>query len=331
MKRLTAIVPCFNEEEVLPLFYKEIMRVAKCMEKDVEFEVLFVNDGSKDGTLQVIKELHEKDKRVRYFSFSRNFGKEAAMYCGLEHATGDYVAILDADLQHPPEMLIEMYNGIVKEGFDCVAARRVSREGEPKIRSFFSRKFYHVLAKLSQIEVVEGEVDFRLMTRQMVDAVLQMSERNRFTKGILSWVGFKTKWIPYHNVERAAGQTKWSFWKLLMYSMEGIIGFSTAPLAISSIIGLIFCALSFLAIVYIVIKTLIWGDPTSGWPSLACMILMVSGIQLFCMGILGQYLGKTYIEVKHRPIYLVHVSDEDQDQKTEFKATDTEQDGMDTK
>jgi glycosyltransferase involved in cell wall biosynthesis len=284
------------------------------MKQEVEFEVLFVNDGSSDQTLKILQELRQKDKRMKYISFSRNFGKEAAMYAGLEHSKGDYVAILDADLQHPPAMLIDMYHGIADEGYDSVAAKRVTRAGEPKLRSFFSRKFYTLLSSLSKIQIVEGSVDYRLMTRQMVEAILKMSERNRFTKGIFGWIGFHTKWIDYENVERAAGETKWSFFKLLKYSMEGIIGFSTAPLAMSSVLGLLFCLISFLAIVYIIIKTLIWGDPTSGWPSLACLILMVGGIQLFCMGILGQYLGKAYIEVKNRPIYLaskVEVEDEE--------------------
>lgn len=321
MKRLTAIVPCFNEEEVLPLFYDEIVRVADLLKNEVEFEVLFINDGSADGTLRVLKELRSKDKRMKYLSFSRNFGKEAAMYAGLEHAKGDYVAIMDADLQHPPAMLCDMYRGIVEEGFDSVAAKRMNREGEPKLRSFFSRKFYKLLSRLSKIEIVEGSVDYRLMTRQMVDAILKMSERNRFTKGIFAWVGFHTKWIPYQNVERAAGTTKWSFWKLFKYSLEGIIGFSTTPLAMSSILGLIFCIVAFILIIYIIIKTLVWGDPTTGWPSLACLVLMMGGIQLFCMGILGQYLGKAYIEIKNRPIYLANQvetddgDDEDKDDK----------------
>ncbi len=318
MKRLTAIVPCFNEQEVLPLFFDEIVRVADIMKNDVEFEVIFINDGSTDNTLKVIQELRKKDKRMKYISFSRNFGKEAAMYAGLESAKGDYVAILDADLQHPPTMLIDMYHGIADEGYDSVAAKRVTREGEPKVRSFLSRKFYRLLSKMSKIEIVEGCVDYRLMTHQMVEAILKMSERNRFTKGIFGWIGFNTKWIDYNNVERVAGETKWSFWKLVKYSMEGIIGFSTTPLAMSSIIGIVFCIISFLAIIYIIIKTLIWGDPTTGWPSLACLILMVGGIQLFCMGILGQYLGKAYIEVKNRPIYLTNKMElEDEDEHNE--------------
>lgn len=307
MKRLTAIVPCYNEEAVLPMFYKEIMKIADCLKQEVRMEVLFVNDGSNDKTLEILKEYRRKDSRVKFISFSRNFGKEAAMYAGLEYAAGDYVAIMDADLQHPPAMLIDMYHGIVKEGYDSVAAKRINRQGEPKLRSFFSKKFYRLLARLSKIEIVEGCVDYRMMTRQMVDAILSMSERNRFTKGIFGWIGFHTKWIEYENVERKAGDTKWNFWKLILYSVEGIIGFSTAPLAMSSVLGLVFCVFSFLAIVYIIIKTLIWGDPTTGWPSLACIVLFVSGIQLFCMGILGQYLGKTYIEVKHRPIYLANM------------------------
>ncbi len=320
-KKITAVVPCFNEEDVIGLFYEEMCRVAKQMEEVTEFEIMFVNDGSSDGTLEKMRQLREVDPRVCFVSFSRNFGKEAAMYAGLEHASGDFVAVIDADLQHPPELLVQMFEAVTKEGYDSAAARRVSRTGEPKVRSFVSRSFYRVLAKLSQIEVVEGEVDYRLMSRAMVDAVLQMSERNRFTKGIFSWVGFKTKWIPYENVERAAGQTKWSMWKLLKYSMEGIIGYSTAPLALVSLIGILFCIGAFFAILYIVVKTIIWGDPIGGWPSLACMILGVSGIQLFCMGILGQYLGKTYLEVKNRPIYVAS------DVKTNRSAGDGKPDG----
>ncbi len=316
-KKITAVVPCFNEEEVIGLFYGEICRIAKQMEAEAEFEFMFVNDGSSDRTLEKIRALRGQDGRVCYVSFSRNFGKEAAMYAGLEHATGDFVAVIDADLQHPPALLVTMFEAVTKEGYDSAAARRVSRTGEPKMRSFISRSFYRVFARLSQIEVVEGEVDYRLMSRAMVDAVLQMSERNRFTKGIFSWVGFKTKWIPYENVERAAGKTKWSMWKLVKYSLEGIIGYSTVPLALVSLIGVLFCIGAFFAILYIVIKTLIWGDPIGGWPSLACMILGVSGIQLFCMGILGQYLGKTYLEVKNRPIYVASSVEDNKEKKEE--------------
>ena len=313
--KITAVVPCYNEEEVIDLFYQEIFRVAEQMFEQADFEILFVNDGSVDGTLEKMKKLREQDKRVCYISFSRNFGKEAAMYAGLEHATGNLVAVIDADLQHPPKLLIEMYRSIRGEGYDSAAACRVSRKGEPKLRSFVSRKFYRVLAKLSKIEVVDGEVDYRLMSRQMVDAVLKMSERNRFTKGIFSWVGFHTKWIPYKNVERAAGKTKWSFWKLLKYSLEGIIGFSTVPLALVSVIGVLFCIGAFITIVYIIIKTILWGDPVGGWPSLACMVLGISGVQLFCMGILGQYLGKIYLEVKNRPIYLASIVEMNHDEE----------------
>ena len=328
MKVLSLVVPCYNEEQSLPYFYDEIVRIAGIL-NEVEFEILLVDDGSKDKTLQVMRQLHEKDKRVKYISFSRNFGKEAAMYAGLKNVTGDYAAIIDADLQHPPQMLIDMYHGIVDEHYDSVAARRVSREGEPKIRSFFARSFYQIMNRISKVEIVDGSVDYRLMTRQMVDAVLELSEKNRFTKGIFAWVGFRTKWLEFKNVERVAGETKWSFWKLFLYSLEGMIGFSTAPLAIASFLGLAFCGISFLAIVGIIIKTLIWGDPTSGWPSLACIIFMVSGVQLFCMGILGQYLGKMYIETKNRPVYLIREAqtknldlDPDGYQKKELKDND---------
>lgn len=293
-KKITAVVPCYNEEAVIELFYKEICRVAGELSLRADFEFMFVNDGSSDGTLKKMQELRREDKRVCFLSFSRNFGKEAAMYAGLEHATGDYVAVIDADLQHPPALLIPMFDALTKEGYDSAAAQRISRKGEPRLRSFVSRRFYRVLAKLSQIEVVEGEVDYRLMSRAMVNAVLLMSERNRFTKGIFSWVGFKTKWIPYENVERAAGKTKWSFWKLVKYSMEGIIGYSTAPLALVSFIGALFFTFAIFAILYIVVKTVLWGDP-------------IGGLQLFGMGILGQYLGKTYLEVKNRPIYVASV------------------------
>ena len=306
-KKITEVVPCYNEDAVIELFYKEICRVAGELSLRADFEFMFVNDGSSDGTLKKMQELRREDKRVCFLSFSRNFGKEAAMYAGLEHATGDYVAVIDADLQHPPALLIPMFDALTKEGYDSAAAQRISRKGEPRLRSFVSRRFYRVLAKLSQIEVVEGEVDYRLMSRAMVNAVLLMSERNRFTKGIFSWVGFKTKWIPYENVERAAGKTKWSFWKLVKYSMEGIIGYSTAPLALVSFIGALFFTFAIFAILYIVVKTVLWGDPIGGWPSLACMILGVGGLQLFGMGILGQYLGKTYLEVKNRPIYVASV------------------------
>ena len=303
MSKISIVVPCYNEEEALPFFYEEINKVAKEF-KGVTFELLFVNDGSKDKTLEILRELSKQDKRVRYISFSRNFGKEAGLYAGLSNATGDYVAVMDADLQDPPTLLIEMYDLIVNEHYDCVATRRVTRKGEPPIRSFFARLFYKFINKISKTEFVDGARDFRLMTRQMVDAILAMSEYNRFSKGIFSWVGFKTKWLEYKNVERVAGSTKWSFWKLFLYSIEGIVAFSTVPLSIASIMGMLFCLIAFLMIIFIIVKTLLFGDPTSGWPSLVCIIFLVSGVQLFCLGIMGQYISKTYLETKKRPIYI---------------------------
>ena len=301
MKCIDIVVPCYNEEEVLPLFYKEIDKVCKKM-KNVDFKFIFVDDGSKDKTLSVLKKMNEKDSRVKYISFSRNFGKEAAMYAGLKNSTGDYVAIMDADLQDPPILIKEMYDSIVNEGYDCVATRRVTRKGEPIIRSFFARMFYKIINKISKADIVDGARDFRLMTRQMVDAIVSMEEYNRFSKGIFGWIGFKTKWLEYENVERAAGETKWSFFKLLLYSIEGIVAFSTFPLSLTFIIGILFCLF---AIVFIIVRTLIFGDATSGWPSLVCIMFFISGIQLCCMGILGQYLSKTYLETKKRPIYII--------------------------
>ena len=301
MEKISIIVPCYNEEEAMPIFYEEIIKVAQEMKK-VEFEFIFVNDGSKDKTLQVARELSKKDKRVRYVSFSRNFGKEAAMLAGLEAAKGDYVAIMDVDLQDPPALIPDMYNYIKNEHYDCVATRRVTRKGEPKIRSFFARCYYKLINKISKTEIVDGARDFRLMTRQMVDSILELKEYNRFSKGIFSWVGYETKWLEYENVERVAGTTKWSFWKLFGYSLESIVAFSTAPLAIASIVGILFCIISFIMILVIIIKTLAFGDPVAGWPSMICIIFLVSGIQLFCLGIIGQYLSKAYLEVKKRPV-----------------------------
>lgn len=310
MEKITIIVPCYNEEAVLPLFYEEITKTAAEM-KELDFELLFVNDGSSDKTLDILRDLHQKDKRVRYISFSRNFGKEAAMYAGFENSTGDYVAVMDADLQDPPSMLPEMYKTIKEDGYDSVATRRVTRAGEPPIRSFFARMFYKIINKISNTDIVDGARDYRLMTRQMVDSILSMKEYNRFSKGIFGWVGFKTKWLVYENVERAAGETKWSFWKLFVYSLEGITAFSTVPLTIASIFGLLFCLIAFIMIAVIIIRTLIFGDPTSGWPSMICVIFLVSGIQLFCLGIIGQYLSKTYLETKNRPIYIVKETEKD--------------------
>ncbi len=266
--------------------------------------MIFVDDGSKDRTLAIVKELAEKDTRVKYLSFSRNFGKEAAIYAGFQHADGDYVAMLDADLQDPPSMLPEMLRGIREEGYDSVATRRVSRKGEPPIRSFFARRFYRLMNRISTAEIMDGARDYRLMTRQFKEAILEISEYNRFSKGIFGWVGFKTKWIEFENVERKAGETKWSFWKLFKYSLEGIIGFSTAPLAMVSMLGVGVCCIAFLFLIFILIRTLCFGDPVAGWPSMTCIILMLGGIQLLCIGILGMYLSKTYLETKKRPIYI---------------------------
>lgn len=305
---VTAIVPCYNEEAALPYFLREIRKVADAMSAtyDLNFEFLFVNDGSKDSTLHILRTAAKEDSRVRYISFSRNFGKEAAMYAGLKNAAGDYVAVMDADMQDPPALLPEMYEALHRVGeYDSVATRRVDRKGEPPIRSFFARCFYKIINRISDADIVDGARDFRLMKRQMVDAIVSMGEYNRFSKGIFGWVGFRTKWLPYENVERVAGETKWSFWKLFKYSLQGIVAFSTAPLAIASVVGLVSCFVAFLMIVYIICKTLIWGDPVGGWPSLACMVMFMGGIQLFCIGILGQYIAKTYLETKHRPIYIV--------------------------
>ena len=307
MSLLTVVVPCYNEEEAIPFFYEEMLKTIEVFNKDfpsVEFEMLFIDDGSKDKTLKVLREYNEKDKRVRYVSFSRNFGKEAGIYAGLDNAKGDYVVIMDADLQDPPSLLPEMFKAVTEEGFDSAATRRVTRKGEPVIRSFFARMFYKLMARISKTEIVDGARDYRIITRQMVDAILSMGEYNRFTKGIYGWVGFETKWFEYENVERVAGETKWSFWKLFMYSIEGVIGFSTAPLVISSFFGILCMLLAFVMIVFIIIRKLIYGDPTSGWPSLVCIIMLIGGMQLSCIGIVGEYLAKTYLETKHRPIYI---------------------------
>lgn len=305
MSLLSVIVPCYNEEESVALFYGELVKNdAFFREKGVEMELLYIDDGSKDGTAAEVKKLCDADRRVHLISFSRNFGKEAAMYAGLEKSKGDYVVMMDVDLQDPPSLLPEMFAGL-EEGYDSVATRRVNRKGEPPIRSFFARRFYRLMKRISRTEMMDGARDYRLMTRQMVDAILSMQEYNRFTKGIFGWVGFNTKWLEYENVERAKGETKWNFWKLLMYSFDGIVAFSTAPLMISSLMGVLFCVIAFLMIIFIIVRKLIFGDPVSGWPSLVCIILLTSGVQFFCTGILGQYMAKTYMEVKRRPIYLV--------------------------
>lgn len=301
---ISVIVPCFNEEEAIPYFYDAMEKVRK--EMGEQFEYIFVNDGSKDRTLTVLRQLSGQDRAVRYLSFSRNFGKEAALYAGLQAAQGELVTVMDVDLQDPPEMLMEMKAMLDgNPDLDCVGTRRVSRDGEPPIRSFFAKVFYKLMNKISQVEVVDGARDFRLMRRHMVDAILSVSEYNRFSKGIFAWVGFETEYLPYENVERVAGETSWSFWKLLSYSIEGIINFSDTPLNIASYTGFFTFLLSLVLMAFVVFKTLVFGDPTIGWPSTICIILFLGGLQLMTIGILGKYLAKVFLETKKRPIYIV--------------------------
>lgn len=305
MKLLSVIVPCYNEEESVADFYNEFSNNKSFFaEKEIDFELIYIDDGSKDKTVAEVKKLKQIDERVRLISFSRNFGKEAAMFAGLEKSKGDFVVIMDVDLQDPPSLIPEMF-GYIEQGYDSVATRRVTRKGEPAIRSLFARMFYKMMKHLSKTEIVDGARDYRLMTRQVVEAILSMKERNRFTKGIFGWVGFETKWLEYENIERVKGETKWNFWKLFLYSLEGIMAFSTIPLMFASVLGVIFCILAFVLIAFTIIRKIFFGDPVSGWPSLVCIISLVSGVQLFCLGIVGQYLSKTYMEVKQRPIYLV--------------------------
>lgn len=307
MSLLTVIVPCFNEEEAAPIFHEEITKTKEKFKTefpDTEFELLFIDDGSKDKTLEVLKTLRAKDSSVHYISFSRNFGKEAAIYAGLEKSKGDYVVIMDCDLQDPPSLLPDMYRAVTVEGYDSAATRRVTRKGEPPIRSFFARCFYKFMGKISKTEFVDGARDYRIMNRKMVDAILSMSEYNRFTKGIYGWIGFETKWFEYENIERVAGETKWSFWKLFKYSIEGIVGFSTAPLSLATMMGFIFTFAAFVLIIFIIVRTLIYGDPTNGWPSMICIMTLFAGLQMFSIGIVGMYLSKTYLETKNRPIYI---------------------------
>ena len=304
MDKISVAVPCYNEEPALEPFFAAVSAVAEQM-PEVAFEFLFIDDGSRDRTLEKMQELAQRDSRVKYISFSRNFGKEAGIYAGLENATGDYVVVMDADLQDPPALLPEMYRSIKEEGYDCVGSRRVTRKGEPPIRSLFARLFYKLINRMSNAEIVDGARDFQMMSRQVVEAILSMGEYNRFSKGIFGWIGFKKKWLEYENIERVAGETKWSFWQLLLYAIEGIVAFSTTPLVISSVFGLICCVLALVMILVIIARTLIFGDPTSGWPSLVCIMLLLSGIQMLGIGIVGQYLAKTYLETKRRPIYLI--------------------------
>ena len=301
---ISIVIPCFNEEEAIPIFYEETLKVLKTMPLP-SFEFVFIDDGSSDRTLEVLKEISAKDKSVHFVSFSRNFGKEAALYAGLSKTNGDFISVMDVDLQDPPSLLPQMLEAILKEGYDCAATRRVTRKNEPPVRSFFARKFYKIMGKLSDVPVVDGARDFRLMTKKYKDAVLSLLERNRFTKGIFPWVGFKTKWFAYENVERVAGKTKWSFWKLFLYSIDGIIGFSTKPLAFSAVAGILSLAVSFVLIILIAVRRLVFGDPVQGWASLVCFITFFSGLQLFCTGISGLYISKIYTEVKQRPIYII--------------------------
>ena len=307
MSLLSVVVPCYNEEEAIPLYYSAMTEVMDRFGReypDLGFEFIFVDDGSSDGTMKAIRDLRQKDERVHFVSFSRNFGKEAALFAGLSRSKGDMVVCMDVDLQDPPDLLVDMYRAVAEEGYDSAATRRVTRAGEPRIRSFFARMFYRLMNRISDTEFVDGARDYRIMTRRMVDAVLELGESNRFTKGIYSWVGFKTKWLEFENVERIAGESKWSFFGLLRYSFEAILGFSTAPLSFVISLGFVVTAFAFILIVFIVIRTLLFGDPTSGWPSMICIVVFFSGTQLLCTGIVGAYLGKTYLETKNRPIFI---------------------------
>lgn len=308
-KLLSIVVPCYNEEEAIPIFYNEICKIREQL-TSVDTELVFIDDGSKDGTLAELRKLRAIDKSVRYTSFSRNFGKEAGIYAGLEKTKGDYVVIMDVDLQDPPALLPEMLGYIESGEYESVATRRVDRKGEPPVRSFFARKFYKLMNKISDADIVDGARDYQMMTRRVVDAILSMGEYNRFSKGIFGWVGFKRKWIEFENVERSAGETKWSFWKLFIYAIEGIVAFSTTPLVMAAVFGVIIGLVALLFIVIIMVRTLVFGDPTSGWPSMVCIILLVSGIQLFSIGVLGEYIAKMYLETKKRPIYLVQEEEE---------------------
>lgn len=314
MKKISIIIPCYNEEEAIPYFYEEIEKITKKIK--AKFEYIFVDDGSQDNTLKIIKTLAKKDKKIRYISFSRNFGKEASMLAGLEHATGDYVTTMDADLQDPPELLIEMFNTLENEEYDICGAVSISRNGYSFIRKHFTNLFYKIISKVSKTEMINGARDFRLMKRYVVEAIISMREYNRYSKGLFSFVGFKTKWIEFENKNRVAGKTKWSLWKLFIYAVEGIISFSTAPLIFSALLGLFFCIISFIMIIFIIIRTLMFGDPVAGWPSLVCIIFFLSGIQLFAIGIIGQYLAKTYLETKNRPIYIIRETEKKEQLKS---------------
>lgn len=309
MKKISLLIPCYNEEESVPLFYKEVTRVLS--ELKYEYELLFINDGSTDKTLEILKQLGERDMRVKYISFSRNFGKEAAMFAGFCNADGDYVAVMDADMQDPPSLIPEMLKYLESGEYDSVATRRVSRKGEPRIRSWFARKFYKIINRISDSDIVDGARDFRMMKKEMVDAIIAMPENNRFSKGIFGWIGFRTYWLPYENVERVAGETKWNFWKLLKYAIDGIINFSEVPLSIASWFGFIMAFIDFIFMIFIIVRKLCFGDPVSGWASTVCIIIFIGAIQLFCMGVMGQYIAKTYTEVKNRPHYIISESNKE--------------------
>lgn len=315
MIKLSLIIPCYNEQDALPIFYREVTKILQSMECD--YELLFVNDGSKDNTLTLLKQLAKADSHVLYLSFSRNYGKEAAMYAGFCRTTGDYSAIMDADMQDPPSLLPEMLKLLENGDYDSVATRRVSRVGESPIRSFFARKFYQIINTISDVDIVDGARDFRLMRREMVNAIISMGEYNRFSKGIFAWVGFRTYWLPYENVKRVAGETKWSFWKLFKYAIDGIINFSSVPLSIASWGGVFMTFISFIMLILIILRKLIFGDPVAGWASTVCVIIFIGGIQLFCLGIMGQYIAKTYMETKHRPHYIISESNLDKQKNDE--------------
>lgn len=310
MKKVNLIVPCYNEAEALPLFKNELNKVIQTLDQ-YTFEILLINDGSTDTTLSVMKEICDTDSHYKYISFSRNFGKEAAMYAGFCNSDGDYAAIMDADMQDPPALLPDMLHCLETEDYDSVATRRVSRIGEPKIRSFFARNFYKLINKISDADVVDGARDFRLMKREMIDSIVAMCEYNRFSKGIFGWIGFKTKWLEYENVNRIAGETKWSFWGLFKYAVDGIINFSETPMSLASGLGIFLTIFSFLMVIFIIIRKEIFGDPVAGWPSLACIIIFIAGLQFLCMGIMGKYIAKTYLEVKNRPHYIVSETNKD--------------------
>ena len=313
MKKISIVVPCYNEEESIPLFYEEMKKITAKMSDRCDFEFVFVNDGSKDKTLEILRRLARMNDKVRYISFSRNFGKEAGMLAGLEAATGDYITTMDVDLQDPPELLEEMFETLESGEYDCCATKSTNRKGYGFFRKIFTKWFYSIIGKISKTEMVPGARDFRLMTRQMVDAILSMREYNRYSKGLFSFVGFETKWIDFQITDRQKGESKYSLWKLFTYAIEGIVAFSTAPLAFAALMGIILCFVAFVMIIVIVVKTLIWGDPVGGWPSMICIMSFLSGIQLFCTGIIGEYLAKTYLETKKRPVYIVKETEKDLD------------------